>query len=87
MEILNASKRMENPYAVEYSVIVTQAEKIQSDTIATQQPLSLRDRRAFLQLPLEERRRILAEQAQAMALHYQQDTEWQELQAGDLIEY
>jgi uncharacterized protein YuzE len=87
MEILNASKQMENPYAVEYSVIVTQAEKIQSDTIATQQPLSLCDRRAFLQLPLEERRRILGEQAEAMALHYQQDTEWQELQAGDLIEY
>jgi hypothetical protein len=87
MEILNASKRMENPYAVEYSVIVTQAEKIQSDTIATQQPLSLCDRRAFLQLPLEERRRILGEQAEAMALHYQQDTEWQELEAGDLIEY
>ncbi len=87
MEILNASKRMENPYAVEYSVIVTQAEKTQSDTIATQQPLSLCDRRAFLKLPLEERRRLLAEQAQAMALHYQQDTEWQELQAGDLIKY
>jgi uncharacterized protein YuzE len=87
MEILNASKQMENPYAVEYSVIVTQAQKIQGDTIATQQPLSLCDRRAFLQLPLEERRRILAEQAQAMAHHYQQDTEWQELQAGDLIEY
>jgi uncharacterized protein YuzE len=87
MEILNASKRMENPYAVEYSVIVTQAEKTQGDTIATQQPLSLCDRRAFLQLPLEERRRILAEQAQAMAHHYQQDAEWQELQAGDLIEY
>jgi hypothetical protein len=78
---------MENPYAVEYSIIVTQAEKIQGDTIATQQPLSLSARRAFLQLPLEERRRILAEQAEAMALHYQQDTEWQELQAGDLIEY
>lgn len=87
MEILNASERMENPYAVEYSVIVTQAEKTQGDPIATQQPLSLCDRRAFLQLPLEERRRILAEQAQAMAQHYQQDAEWQELQAGALIEY
>jgi hypothetical protein len=31
--------------------------------------------------------RIVAEQAEAMPLHYQQDTEWQELPAGDLIEY
>ena len=48
---------------------------------------SLSHRRAFLQLPLGERRRILSEQAEAMALHYQQDTEWQELQTGDLIDY
>ena len=83
------TKRMENPYAVEYSIIVTQTEKTQSDTIATQQPLSLCDRHAFLQLALEveEHRRILAEQAEAMELHYQQNTEWQELEAGDLIEY
>jgi len=52
-----------------------------------QQFISISDRNAFLKLPLEERRRILAEQAQAIALHYQQDTDWQELQAGDLIEY
>jgi hypothetical protein len=43
--------------------------------------------RAFLQLPLGERRCILSEQAEAMALHYKQDTEWQELQTGDLIDY
>lgn len=48
---------------------------------------SLSDRRTFLQLPLEERERILSEQAEAMALHYQQDTEWQDLQTDDLIEY
>ena len=52
-----------------------------------QQVLSLWERNAFLKLPLEERRRILSEQAEAMTIHYQQDTDWQELQAGDLIEY
>lgn len=36
------------------------------------------DRRAFLKLPMTERRRILAEQAEAMVEHYQQDTSWQE---------
>jgi uncharacterized protein YuzE len=87
MEILNASKRMENPYAIEYSITFAQTEKTQGNATAAQQPLSLSDRRAFLQLPLEERRPILSEQAEVMALHYQQDSEWQELEAGDLIEY
>ncbi|WP_256871708.1 hypothetical protein [Nostoc sp. TCL26-01] len=40
-----------------------------------------------MKLPLEERRRILAEQAEQMLLHYQQDKEWQELETGDLLDY
>ncbi len=44
-------------------------------------------RREFMQLPLEERRNILAKQAEAMLQHYQEDREWQELEAGDLIDY
>ena len=35
------------------------------------------DRRAFLKLPIAERQRILAEQAEAMVEHYQKDTSWQ----------
>lgn len=87
MEILNASKRMENPYAIEYSITFAQTEKTQGNATAVQQPLSLSDRRAFLKLPLEDRQRILSEQAEEMAEHYQQNTEWQELQAGDIIDY
>jgi uncharacterized protein YuzE len=64
MEILNASKRIEKPYAVEYTVSVTPSEKIPAELTTIQQPLSLSDRRAFLKLPLEERQRILAEQAE-----------------------
>ena len=45
------------------------------------------NRREFMQLSLEARRRILAEQAELMLLHYQQDKEWQELETGDLINY
>lgn len=45
------------------------------------------DRRAVLALPLEERRRILAEQAEKMAKHYEQDKEWRDLEVGDLFEY
>jgi hypothetical protein len=44
-------------------------------------------RREFMQLPLEERRNILAKQAEVMLQHYQEDREWQELEAGDLIDY
>ena len=44
-------------------------------------------RREFMQLPLEERRSILEKQAEAMLQHYQEDREWQELEAGDLIDY
>jgi hypothetical protein len=36
------------------------------------------DRRAFMKLPIAERRRILTEQAEAMAEHYEQDPEWRE---------
>lgn len=39
-----------------------------------------------MKLPIEERRRILAEQAEVMLSHYQEDREWQELQTGDLID-
>ena len=35
-------------------------------------------RREFMQLPLEERRSILAKQAEVMLQHYQEDREWQE---------
>ena len=48
---------------------------------------SLASRRAFMRLTLEERRRILAQQAEEMLSHYQHDSEWKELQADDLIDY
>lgn len=49
--------------------------------------LTLTERRAFLKLPLAERRRRLAQQAEKMMAHYEQDHEWQEITPGDLIEY
>lgn len=36
------------------------------------------DRRAFMNLPLSERGKILAQQAEAMLEHYEQDPEWRE---------
>ncbi|MEG3439500.1 hypothetical protein V0288_20400 [Pannus brasiliensis CCIBt3594] len=36
------------------------------------------DRQAFLQLPIEERRRILAEQAEALQSCYREDPDWKD---------
>ena len=77
---------MENPHIVN-SITDTKAEKVRPKAAEAQQTLSLAQRRAFMKLPLEERRRILAQQAEGMLVHYQQNSEWQELQTGDLIEY
>ena len=48
---------------------------------------SLSERRRFLQLPKEERDRILREQAEEMADFYENDTEWREWEGGLIVEY
>ena len=64
-----------------------EAEKKLGEAIEGSLPLSLIERRAFMKLSLEERRKMLAEQAEKMMDHYKQDSEWKDLQAGDLVEY
>lgn len=72
--------------------IITQAVTLylqsqrQSSTPPETQPLSIDRRRAFLKLQMSERRQILQEQTENLMTHYQTDTEWQDLQVGDLIE-
>ena len=46
-----------------------------------------KSRRSLLKMSLEQRRQILAQQVEKMVEHYQQNTEWKELGAGDIIEY
>jgi len=72
---------------MEVSKFTTQKENAQLEI--TEIPVKFQNisRREFMKLPLEERRRILAEQAKLMLRHYQQHKEWQELQTGDLIDY
>jgi hypothetical protein len=51
---------------------------------------SLAERRAFMRLPLEERRRIMARQADQIAEHYNvatEQTEREHWQGGDIVEY
>lgn len=63
------------------------AEELLKEIIAPQEPLSHIERRAFMRLPLAERKRILAEQAETMVDFYEQDTEWREIQEGAFIDY
>ena len=52
--------------------------------------MSTAQRLAFMELPLEERRRILAEQAERAAPYYEEElaTKERELwQGGDIVEY
>ena len=53
--------------------------------IEMEQPLTLIQRRNFMQLPLEERRRLMAQQADKLSEHYDQDQEWRDV-VGWLLE-
>ena len=50
------------------------------------EPLSLVKRRAFMKLPLEERRKLMAKQAEYAAAHYEKDIEWCDFLGGDFID-
>jgi hypothetical protein len=62
---------------------------LQEKTVKVDQELSLAQRRAYMQLPLEERRKRLAAQADQMAEYYEQEPERTERivwQGGDIVE-
>jgi hypothetical protein len=50
------------------------------------QPLSLSQRKAFLNRSISDRRQLLAQQAEVLLSHYQNDPEWREQMAGDIID-
>lgn len=47
----------------------------------------LMQRKAFMKLPLEERLRVLSQQAEKMAEYYAANSDWKDLQGGDFIDY
>jgi len=63
------------------------AEQFMGHSLENIEPLSLVERRAFMKLPLEEQRRIMAKQAERVATYYESDPEWRQFQGGDFIEY
>ena len=64
-----------------------EAEQLFNDTLETSPPQSLIERRVFLELPMNLRRNLLRKQAERMAEYYEHDSEWRELEGGDLVEY
>ncbi|MEB3178119.1 MAG: hypothetical protein VKL59_03620 [Nostocaceae cyanobacterium] len=68
-------------------VVIIISEPSTSVSTPENQSPSLEERIAFLKLPAAERRLILETQAEKMQSHYQQESEWQELMAGDIIDY
>ena len=64
-----------------------EAEQMLGESMTMEQPLSLIGRQEFMRLPLEERRRILTEQARKTVKYYQQSGVDEELQGGDIVEY
>lgn len=54
--------------------------------IDVQEPITLVERQAFLKLPIEERRRIMAKQAKKMEDRYRQE-KIEDLETGEIVEY
>ncbi len=63
----------------------SEARQFLPDLVEATPSLSLLQRRAFLALPLEQRRRIMAEQAAQYAPDYEPDRDWQDLNNDDII--
>ena len=62
----------------------------QNDLIKPDDVTTIEQKRAFLRLPLEERRRILLQQAEDIAGHYeaeQSTSEREAWQGGDIVDY
>ena len=70
----------------EGSIEEEEANQLLNDTLAASAPGLLIERRAFLQLPTERRRKLLREQAQRMADYYENNSEWRDLEGDDLVE-
>jgi transcription initiation factor TFIID subunit TAF12 len=81
-----AQQQGRSPEAIVTQAVITYLQTQMNANSSKPAPLSLEARRAFLKLPLADRRRLLQAQAETLVPHYQTDPEWQALQTGDLLE-
>ncbi|MBN2330093.1 MAG: ImmA/IrrE family metallo-endopeptidase [Candidatus Omnitrophica bacterium] len=65
----------------------SEAERFLGAPVNLGEHLSLRERRAFMKIPMEQRRKILEKQAQELIEHYNEDDDWKETHAADFIDY
>lgn len=63
-----------------------EAEHMLEKPLDIDEPLTLKQRRAFMRLPLEERRKIMAKQAKELAEHYEANDEWREVEGGAFLD-
>lgn len=64
-----------------------EAEKMLGEQIKVKEALTLIEKRSFMKLPMEERRKILSEQADKFEAYYANNPETRGLGGGDIIEY
>jgi len=64
-----------------------EAEQMLGEQLKIKESLSLIERRSFMKLPIEERRKLLSEQADRFEAYYGQNPETRELGGGDIIDY
>lgn len=63
-----------------------EAESMLGEKIEVEPPLSLTTKKSFMKLPLDERWRLMAEQANKLQSHYEEDPEVRGLGGGDFVE-
>ena len=83
-EILNSSSQAN--IGKNKSIKQIEVMKSLDKPIDEQEPITLVERRAFLILPIEQRRRIMAKQAKEMEDHYRYE-KIEDLETGEIIEY
>jgi Zn-dependent peptidase ImmA (M78 family)/DNA-binding XRE family transcriptional regulator len=72
---------------VEELITIKKAERLLGKKLNIKQETSLMKRRAFMQLSLEERRRILTKQAKKSAADYEYDQDWMNMRGPDDLDY
>jgi hypothetical protein len=60
--------------------------KTLDESVEAQEPITLVERQAFLKLPMEERRKIMAKQAREMMADYKAG-KVDDLETGEILEY
>ena len=64
-----------------------EAERVTGEKLEVVELFSAVERQALAKLPVDERRRVLTEQAARVADHYEHDQQWRDLDGGDILEY